>query len=361
MQARAGMAGRRRRSRKPGRWRGDTTGDIEHRSNKSNRPVRKAAAPALRPFLDALEWSARRGGALLGIGVFAGVLIPPLAAATRDVVTPVVACLMTLVLLRVDFAQVIAYLRRPLLVAALLVWVMLACPVLVFALVWLSGLDGPLGAAVVIMATGCAATSSPAFARLVGLDGEISLVVAVLSTLLVPFTAPPLALGLLGIDLAISLEGLMARLALVVGLPLLVSLAIRRLAGPARLERYGRAVDGAVVLLVVLYGFGVMDGLQAKILAEPAWVAGGLALAFGGNFGLNLLTALAMRKLAGARVALAAGLLSGNRNMALYLAVLPAATDARILMFFALCQFPLFLSPFLLRPVYEALRRRGVQ
>ena len=44
--------------------------------------------------------------------------------------------------------------------------------------------------------------------------------------------------------------------------------------------------------------------------------------------------------------------------MALYLAVLPATTDARVLLFFALCQFPLFLSPFLLRPVYGALERR---
>jgi BASS family bile acid:Na+ symporter len=288
------------------------------------------------------------------------VLIPPLAAATRDVVTPVVACLMTLVLLRVDFSQVLAYLRRPLLVAALLGWLLLGAPLLVFALARLAGLDGALGAAVVIMATGCAATSSPAFARMVGLDGEISLVVAILSTLLVPLTAPPLALGLLGIDLAISLEALMARLALVVGLPLAVSLAIRRVAGPARLARYGRSVDGAVVLLVVLYGFGVMDGLQAKILAEPAWVAGGVALAFAGNFGLNLLTALAFARIAGARVALSAGLLSGNRNMALYLAVLPAATDPRILLFFALCQVPLFLSPFLLRPVYDRLRARGV-
>lgn len=305
-----------------------------------------------------LEWSARNGGALLGYGIFVGVLLPPLAAATRDVVTPVVACLMTLVLLRVDFSQVLGYLRRPLLVAALLAWVLLACPLIVFALVRLLGLEGALAAAVVIMATGCAATSSPAFARMVGLDGEISLVVAVLSTLLIPFTAPPLALGLLGIDLAISMSGLMARLALVVGLPLVISVVIRRLAGPVRLATYGRSVDGAVVLLVVLYGFGVMDGLQATILADPMWVAGGVALAFAGNFGLNLLTSLVFLKPAGARVALSAGLLSGNRNTALYLAVLPAATDPGILMFFALCQFPLFLSPVLLRPIYDRLRAR---
>lgn len=292
---------------------------------------------------------------LLAVGIFAGVFIPPLAALFRDFVTITVAGLMTLVLLRVDLAQVLAYLRRPVLVAALTAWLLLAMPVIAYAVAMAAGLDGPLGAALVISATGCAATSSPAFARMVGLDGEISLVVAVVTTLLVPFTAPPLALGLMGIDLAISLGGLMTRLALVVGLPLLVSIAIRRMVRAETLHRCGPAVDGSVVWLVVLYGFGVMDGMLAKLLAEPGWVMGGLALAFAGNFGMNVATALVCLP-AGRRLALAAGLLAGNRNMALYLAVLPAATDERILLFFALCQFPLFLSPFLLRPVYARLR-----
>ncbi|ONG56540.1 hypothetical protein BKE38_05665 [Pseudoroseomonas deserti] len=305
-----------------------------------------------------LEGSARQGGTLLAISIFAGLLLPPLASALRDVVTPTVALLMTLILLRVDFAQVLSYLRRPVMVAALLAWLLLACPLLAYAVVravgLATGLDGPLGAALVIMATGCAATSSPAFARLVGLDGEIALVASLLSTLLVPFTAPPLALGLLGIDLSLSVAALVGRLALMVGLPLLVSLVIRRLAGPERLRRWGRAVDGAVVLLVVLYGFGVMDGVLAKLLAEPAFVLGGILLAFAGSAGLNLVTALALAP-AGRGLALSAGLLSGNRNMALYLAVLPASTDARILLFFALCQFPLFLSPFLLKPIYRKI------
>ncbi|HZH47238.1 MAG TPA: hypothetical protein VEY31_11455, partial [Roseococcus sp.] len=108
------------------------------------------------------------------MGIFAGLLTPPLAALLRDVVTPVVACLMTLVLLRVDPAQVLDYLRRPLLVLALLLWLLVACPVLAWGVCALLGFEGPLAAALVIMATGCAATSSPAFARLVGLDGEIA-------------------------------------------------------------------------------------------------------------------------------------------------------------------------------------------
>ncbi|MGG5817522.1 hypothetical protein [Falsiroseomonas sp. HW251] len=298
---------------------------------------------------------ARRGGLLLAGCIFVGLAVPPLASLLRETLTITVAGLMTLVMLRIDLVQVVSYLRRPLLVAALLAWLLLACPLIAFAVARATGLDGPLGAALVIMATGCAATSSPAFARLVGLDASISLVAAVLSTLLVPFTAPPLALGLLGVDLSISIAALMGRLALIVLLPLAVALAIRRMVAPARLAAWSGRVDGTIVLLLVIYGIGVMDGMQARLLSDPAWVAGGLALAFAGNLGLNLLTAAAMWR-TGRRIALAAGLLSGNRNMALYLAVLPAATEPRILLFFALCQFPLFLSPFLLRPVYDRLR-----
>jgi bile acid:Na+ symporter, BASS family len=38
--------------------------------------------------------------------------------------------------------------------------------------------------------------------------------------------------------------------------------------------------------------------------------------------------------------------------------VLPAATDPHVLLFLVLCQFPLFLSPFLLRPLYARLMGR---
>lgn len=302
----------------------------------------------------ALEFCAHRGAVLLAVSIFVGLFVPPLARSFRFIITPTVVGLMTLVLLRVDFRAVFAYLRRPALVLWLVGWLMLLCPVLVWAVVRLVGFEGPLATAVVIMGTGCAATSAPAFARLVGLDPQLSLVASVLSTLVIPFTAPPLALGLLGVALPLTIGGLSARLAMVVGLPLLISLAVRRLAGEDRLAPLGRAIDGAAVLLVSLYGVGVMDGILATLLDRPAYVLGGIALAFLGNFGLNLATAAAFLPF-GQRISLTTGLLSGNRNMALYLAVMPPETGFDVLIFFALCQFPLFLSPFLLRPVYRRL------
>jgi len=317
---------------------------------------RNAAAPAgPRPnplLIRLLALSARRGSVLLAIGIFGGVLSPGLASAFKGFITPNVLCMMTLVLLRVDPAGTLAHLRRPVRVAAIVAFLLLACPVLTWAAVAPLGLDAGITAGLVIFATGCAATSSPAFARMVGLDPELSLAVTLATTFLVPLTAPPMALLLLGVDLSIGTSAFMARLATVVGLPMLLSLALRRLLGPARLARWADAVDGLLVWLVVFYGFAVMDGLGARVAADPAWVVQAVIAAFVVDYGLNLVTAGAFAGF-GARVAATAGLMSGNRNMALYLAVLPAAADPRIALFFGLCQFPLFLSPFLLRPFYR--------
>jgi BASS family bile acid:Na+ symporter len=317
-----------------------------------------ARVSALSPLVAFLAASARHGGALLAVGVFGGLLVPPLADAMHGFIAPNVVALMTLVLLRVDVRGAVLHLRRPVRLAAIVGFHALAAPVLVWAAIQPMALDPGIAGALVIFATGCAATSSAAFARLVGLDPELTLLATVATTLLVPLTAPPMVHLLIGIDLALSLPAFMARLGLVVGVPLCLSLLIRRWAGEARLAPLGPAIDGAIVWIVVLYGFGVMKGLTARMLADPWWVAQAAAAAFVVNFALNLATTLAFAGW-GWRLAASAGLMGGNRNMALYLAILPAAADPRVGLFFALCQFPLFLSPFLLRPVYAAARRWG--
>ncbi|MBV8913342.1 MAG: hypothetical protein JOZ05_09920 [Acetobacteraceae bacterium] len=299
-----------------------------------------------------LALSGRQGSVLLAIGIFGGALIPPLASAFRDFVTPNVLGMMTLVLLRVDLPGTVAHLRRPAAVAIIVVFQLLVSPLATWLVVRPLGLDPGVANGVVLFAAGCAATSSPAFARMVGLDPELALIVSLVTTFLVPLTAPALALWLLGIDLSISVAGFMTRLLVVVGLPALLSLVLRHAIGPRWLARWGDAVDGVLVWLVVFYGFGVMDGLAGRMAGDPGWVVTAILVAFIADYGLNLLTALALKPL-GARVAATAGLMSGNRNMALFLAVLPAATDPRVALFFGLCQFPLFLSPFLLRPVYR--------
>lgn len=304
--------------------------------------------------LRGLAWSARRGSVLLAVGIFGGIASPQLAAAFKWFVTPNVLAMTTLVLLRVDVGRTLGHLRRPGRLAAIVALQMLVCPVVAWLAVAGLPLDAGIKAGVVIFATGCAATSAAAFARLVGLDADLSLVGTLVTLALVPITAPPVALWLLGVDLSIGTGAFMARLLVVVGVPLLVSLGLRRVIGPVRLAAWGDAVDGALVWLVVFYGFAVMDGLAPRLAADPGWVVQALVAGFAVDYGLNLFTTLVLAR-RGLVEAASAGLMSGNRNMALYLAVLPAGTDPRITLFFGICQIPLFLSPFLLRPVYRRL------
>jgi BASS family bile acid:Na+ symporter len=322
-------------------------------SSRDGRLPPSSSTPSSLP-VRLLALSARRGSLLLAVGIFGGVASPALAAAFKGVIAPTVLMMMTLVLLRVDLAGTLAHLRRPVRTGAIIAFLLLACPVLTWAVVAPMHLDAGITAGLVIFATGCAATSSPAFARMVGLDPELSLAVTLATTFLVPLTAPPMVLLLLGVDLSIGTGAFMVRLGLIVGLPMLLSLLLRRLLGPARLLRRADALDGLLVWLVVFYGFAVMDGLGARMAADPGWVMQAVVAAFAVDYGLNLLTAGAFAGF-GAEVAATAGLMSGNRNMALYLAVLPAAADPRVALFFGICQFPLFLSPFLLRPLYRRL------
>lgn len=301
-----------------------------------------------------LARSARHGPALLAAGIFVGVALPPFARATHALLTPDVLAMLTLVLLRVDVPRAMAHVRRPRQAVLMTGFILFACPVLAWIVTRFIPMDEGLAAGVVIFATGCTATSSAAFARLVRLDPELSLVVTLATTFLVPLTAPVTALALLGVDLHVSLAAFSARLAFIVGLPMLLSVALRRALGPARLAAWAESLDGLLVWLLVLYGVAVMDGLTVRFAREPGWVAAAMVAAFASNYGLNLVTAIAFLG-AGRRAALTAGLMSGNRNMALYLAVLPAAADPRLALFFGICQFPLFFSPFLLRPAYRWL------
>src|SRR5581483_7319590 len=113
-----------------------------------------------------------------------------LARAFHGVIAPTVIVMMTLILLRVDIPATLSHLRRPAQMMAIVAFQLLVCPVIAWAivtpLIGRAGLDLGIADGVVIFATGCAATSSPAFARLVGLDPELTLVATLATTLLLP-------------------------------------------------------------------------------------------------------------------------------------------------------------------------------
>lgn len=114
------------------------------------------------------------------------------------------------------------------------------------------------------------------------------------------------------------------------------------------------AVSGLNVLLLLLFGIAIMDGMTRLILARPGEVLLYAAAATGASVLLQALSALVFFRFE-RHSALTAGLVGGSHNLAIAWAALGPAQAAALLLFFATVQLPIFVLPAVLRPLYRRL------
>jgi bile acid:Na+ symporter, BASS family len=312
--------------------------------------------------LRGLEWMERHGGVLLIAGLLTGVVVQPLAALFKPLVTPSVAVLLIVTVVRLDWGQVFQRLRAPLLPLIIVFWTMIGAPLIMWAAVTLFDPPEALKAPLVLGISSPVLISLPAFALMMGLDGPLTLVVMVASSLLQPLIQPPMALALLGIELDIGMGELMLRLALLIGGSFAAAWALRAGLGEARIRQQAAAIGGIGVLMLVIFGIGVMDGVLAQLIDQPARVLMFLAAVFVANFGLQAISALIFwtgSRLWGmsGREGLTAALTAGNRNMAILVAALGPSGSPDLYLYLACSQFPLYLMPSLGRAIYRPLLR----
>lgn len=289
----------------------------------------------------------------LFLGVFLGLLLPDLATLARPLLGPCVVLLLLATLLRVDWDGVRLYVRRPGLGVMATAWLLIASPILVWALVVPHGLLPPaLATALVLMAAAPPILGATSIAIILGLDGALIMVVTLLASLLAPLTIPPLALALLGLELEVSVLEFTLRLSAVVFLAFAGALALRRLTSPEWLARRARHIDGLVVVVMVVFAVAIMAGVTDTLIERPGTVVLWVAAAFLANPLLQALGALAFVRL-GRRAALTIGLASGNCNMGLLMAAMPADSDYDVFLFFALAQLPMYMLPAVLSPFYR--------
>jgi BASS family bile acid:Na+ symporter len=308
------------------------------------------------------EFLERHGAVLLVVGLAVGVAVQPLAALLNPLVMPAVMVLLTATVLRLDWGQVFQRLRSPGLPLVIVAWLMIGAPLVMWAAIEIAEPPAALRGPLVLVASSPVLISVPAFALMMGLDGPLALVVMVATSLLQPLVQPPLALALVGVKLDVSLGELMLRLALLIGGSFVAAGVIRRLAGEARLKRQGPAIGGVAVLMLVVFGIGVMDGLTAQLLAEPGRVLLFLAAVFVANFGLQAVGALVFWAASGTwrmsgREGLTAALATGNRNLATLVAALGGSAGPDLVLFLACNQFPLYIIPSVGGPIYRVLLR----
>jgi len=307
-----------------------------------------------------LAFLGRNAGAVLAAGILTGIFLPALAALAAPLLIPSIVLLLVVALIRLEGRALLGLLGRPWAAVAVSLWLLAVAPALMSGVVALIAPAPMLATAMVLSAACPSIMSAIAFALMMGLDAALVTIVVFVTMFAVPFTLPPLALLLLGLKLDIDLVTFMVRLVAITGGSLLLALAIRAAVPRAAIERRREILDGVAVVGLLIFAVAIMDGVGAAALARPGHFAGTLAAAFGANIGLQAAGFLAFLWL-GRRQAVAAALVSGNRNMGLLLAALGAAADFDVVLYLALGQIPVYMTP-LCRPVYRwasSLPRRG--
>jgi hypothetical protein len=309
----------------------------------------------------ALTVVGRHGTLMMAASLFVGLSVPGLASACKPLLGPAIVVLLTLAFLRVDPAELRLHWKRPGLVAAASVWVMLVVPTILGTLFQLTGLHQRMPALyfmLVLQISAPGLTSSPALAALLGLDVALTLGSLIVCSALTPLTASLFSHFLLGTALASPVTfGL--RLFLIIAGSALAAAVIRRLAGRAVIEAQRPAIDGLSVIAMFLFAVAAMDGVASHILSNPLLVLGLLLLAFALALALITVTALVFARAGRAR-ALAVGLIAGNRNIGLMLAATGFAVPDVSWLYFALAQFPIYLLPQLLKPLAKRLQRHAM-
>jgi len=301
----------------------------------------------------------RRSTLVIALGVFVGLLVPPLAALLRPLLLPAILLPFVIALMRLELAALRRQAARPMTLSLATLWLLAGSPLLVALVVKPLALPPMIEAGMITTAACAPLMAAAALAMIIGLEVGLVLVLIVVATLLKPFTLPPLAFGLAGLEVPVEPLSLTVRLAVIVAGAFLVARLVRVRLGGDRLERWREALDGLAALGLVGFAIGVMDGFTRHLLAEPGYVLACIAAVFALNIGLQAVTAVLAWRSLGPPAALSLGLAAGNNNMGLVLAAMAEEAPFELIVFVAAAQFPIYLLPAAQKRLYRHWLLKG--
>jgi len=299
-----------------------------------------------------LTWLGRRGSIVLALGVFLGLLFPPLASLLKPLLIPGIIGPFLIALIRLDWGHIAEHLKRPQITILALIWLLIAAPFLISLALSLVPLRPSLHANLVLMAAASPLMASASLALIIGLDASLAVVLTFLATALLPFTLPPIALYLLGIDINIAIGELMLRLGLLIGGCFVLAWLIRRYLPEGFANQHAAPLDGLAIIGLLVFAIAIMDGVTVLLMDRPEIVLTTAVAVFALNLGMQALATLAFAW-RGLKTALSIGLCSGNRNLGILLAATADRATTDFLIVVALAQLPIYTLPMLQRWLYQ--------
>jgi hypothetical protein len=305
----------------------------------------------------ALAWLGAQGTRAIAALVFIGVAAPPVGELLKPFVSEAIFLLLCISFMRVDIGALREHLRRPGIIVAATAWTTLGVPLISGLGCLATGVDTrapDLYLALMLQMVASPMMAAPALAAVMGLDSTLVLITLVTSTALVPMTASLFAYVFFGAALTLSPLGLGLKLLVILAGSLMVAAAIRWSVGASAIVRHKAEIDGFNILILFVFVAAVMGNVIGGFWADPARTIELTLLAFAVFFALVGVTALIFRRI-GRERALALGLMVSQRNMGLMVAATDGLLPGTTWLYFALSQFPIYLSPQLLKPVVRKL------
>ena len=303
-----------------------------------------------------LTWTSRNSAWLLPASVIIGLALPALAEIMRPLITPAVFLMMVTIFTRIDTASVLAHLRRPKLAALALAWSLVAIPLVFMAGLKMISLPAGLALALVFWASSPPIFSSAALAFILRLDGNLCTALLVAAICLHPLLTPFFTWLATSGAISLSPVAMAARLAAMTVGAGVFSALVRKALSQTGKPINGEMLDGLNLIFMIIFAIGLMHTIPDMIAARP-WFALKLILAiFMLHIIVNLVTTALMWQ-AGRRTAASIGFSTSARNISIAIAVLGTSVPEDTWLFFALIQFPIYLLPVMLTPLY---RRFGI-
>lgn len=298
----------------------------------------------------------RYGRVILVAGIIAGIVLPDMAAYLAGHIAPLVALLLFLAVLRVGPQAASGAVRGLRTSVAMVLFLQCVLPVgLALVLAVMGLVEAPLAVATILMLAAAPLSGGPHIVAMTGHDSTPALRLMVVGVALLPLTVipvfyfvPSLGSPLLVLLAALKLLGVILFAA--------VAATLVRKAIPARHERQAtQLIDGISAITMAVVVVGLMSRVGPVLSSEPLRFLAMLAYVFALNFGLQILASLGARAGGFGSATPAIGVMSGNRNMALFLTVLPPETTDSLLFFLGCAQIPIYLTAFMLHGFYAKM------
>ncbi|MGI9356162.1 MAG: hypothetical protein ACR2PF_13495 [Rhizobiaceae bacterium] len=306
-----------------------------------------------------LSFFADNGRIVLIVGLLAGVVFPSLALAMKPWLPVMIAFVLFIAALRIGLQPALGGLGDFRLTLAVVLAYQIAIPIVLYSFFSLFGTAGIAATAIVLMTAASSISGSPNIVLMTGNDPAPALRLLVVGTALLPLTVIPvftLVPDFGTVETILLSAGKL--LALIVG-SAAVAWTIRRLFFSNATGATWRAVDGLSAIGMAVLVIGLMSAMGPALRSDPWSVFTMLTITCTINLGLQLFGYTVFGMTGRAKERVSGAVVCGNRNMALFLAALPAGVMDPLLLFIGCYQVPMYLTPILLGWLYKSKTASG--